>query len=399
MLLSKIGAGFAVGAASVFAARPALAAGGWTIVSVPPTGQNANLSGVSAPSDTDAWAVGTSNGAKNTGLGSKPLIDHWNGSAWSQATAPTIPGSVNLGAVSSSGANDAWAVGYYRIQRYTFYPLAIQWNGTAWATSASATSASATSALPGDTYLTGVTDISPTDAYAIGDNSPLASGELAHWNGTTWAQVTYPLPTNTGYDQTLNAISADGPNDVWAIGEYLLQVSQTNLRWETFALHWNGSKWSDVPMPLVPGSDNLFTYQLNSMDAISPTNVWAVGGSGDNASPYGGTPSNTLIEHWDGTAWSVVPSPSTGTDNLTGVTESATNNLWAVGYDTPSGATQPQTLTLNYNGTAWTTVASPDQGAPSVLTSASTTPGAAIIWTVGYSGLTGSFNPLALKNG
>jgi hypothetical protein len=152
-------------------------------------------------------------------------------------------------------------------------------------------------------------------------------------------------------------------------------------------------------MPLVPGSDNLFTYQLNSMDAISPTNVWAVGGSGDNASPYGGTPSNTLIEHWDGTAWSVVPSPSTGTDNLTGVTESATNNLWAVGYDTPSGATQPQTLTLNYNGTAWTTVASPDQGTPSVLTSVSTTPGAAIIWTVGYSGLTGSFNPLALKNG
>jgi hypothetical protein len=395
MLLSKIGAGFAVGAALVFAASPALAAGGWTIVSVPPTGQNANLSGVSAPSDTDAWAVGTSNGAKNTGLGSKPLIDHWNGNAWSQATAPAIPGSVNLGAVSSSGANDAWAVGYYRIQRYTFYPLAIQWNGTAWATSASATSA-----LPGDTYLTGVTDISPTDAYAIGDNSPLASGELAHWNGTTWAQVTYPLPTNTGYDQTLNAISADGPNDVWAIGEYLLQVSQTNLRWETFALHWNGSKWSDVPMPLVPGSDNLLTYQINAMDAISPTNVWAVGGSGDNASPYGGTPSNTLIEHWDGTAWSVVPSPSTGTnDSLTGVTESATNNLWAVGYDTPSGATQPQTLTLNYNGTAWTTVASPDQGAPSVLTSASTTPGAAIVWTVGYSGLTGSFNPLALKNG
>jgi hypothetical protein len=395
MLLTKIGTGFAVGAALILGASPALAAGGWTIASVPPTGQNANLSGVAAPSDTNAWAVGDSNGRAYTGLGSKALIDHWNGTAWSQATAPTIPGSADLLGVSSSGANDAWAIGYYRIQRYTFYPLALQWNGTAWTTSASATSA-----LPGDTVLNGVTDINPTDAYAFGDNSPLASGELAHWNGTTWSQVTYPLPTNTGYDQTLNAISADGPNDVWAIGEYLLQVSQTNLRWETFALHWNGSTWSDVPMPLVPGSDNLFTYQINSMDAISPTNVWAVGGSGDNASPYGGTPSNTLIEHWNGTAWSVVPSPSTGTnDNLTGVTESATNNLWAVGYDTPSGATQPQTLTLNYNGTAWTTVASPDQGSPSVLTSASTTPGAAIVWAVAYSGLTGSFNPLALRNG
>jgi len=58
MLLSKVGAGFAVGAALILSASPALAAGGWTIVSIPPTGQNANLQGVSATSDTDAWAVG-----------------------------------------------------------------------------------------------------------------------------------------------------------------------------------------------------------------------------------------------------------------------------------------------------------------------------------------------------
>ena len=243
-------------------------------------------------------------------------------------------------------------------------------------------------------------DISPTDAYAIGDNTPLASGELAHWNGTSWAQVTYPLPTNTGYPNTLNAISADGPNDVWITGSYMIQVSQTNLRYETFSLHWNGSTWSDVSMPKVSGSDNLLAYEFSSMQAISPTNVWAVGGSGDNVIGIGGSPSSTLIEHWNGKAWSIVPSPSPGTnDALTGVTESGTNNLWAVGYDTPSGQAQAQTLTLNYNGTAWTTVASPNQGSPSVLTSVSTTPGAAIVWAVGYSGLTGSFNPLVLQNG
>jgi len=395
MLLSKVGAGFAVGAALILSASPALAAGGWTIVSIPPTGQNANLQGVSATSDTDAWAVGNSNGAKNTGLGSRALIDHWNGTAWSQATAPTITGSVNLQAVSSSGASDAWAVGYQRPQRYTFVPLALQWNGTAWATSASASTA-----LPGDTYLVGVADISPTDAYAIGDNTPLASGELAHWNGTTWTRVSYPLPTNTGFPNTLNAISADGPNDVWITGSYMIQVSQTTLRYETFSLHWNGSTWSVVPMPKVTGSDNLLAYEFSSMDALSPANVWAVGGSGDNVIGIGGSPSNTLIEHWNGTAWSIVPSPSPGTNAaLTGVTSSSATNIWAVGYDTPAGATQPQTLTLNWNGTAWTTVASPNQGSLSVLTSVSTTPGAAIVWAVGYSGTTGSFNPLALENG
>ena len=113
-------------------------------------------------------------------------------------------------------------------------------------------------------------------------------------------------------------------------------------------------------MPEVPGSDHLLTYQIQSMDAISSTDVWAVGGSGDNASPYGGTLSNTLIEHYNGTAWSVVTSPDTGTnDNLTGVTETSPANLTAVGYATPPKGTGAQTLTMTWNGTAWAIEPSP----------------------------------------
>jgi hypothetical protein len=392
MLGFKLAIGAMAGAAVVLGASPALAAGGWTIVPAPPTGQNAVLAGVTAPSDTNAWAVGYSNAAAN-GLGAKMVIDHWNGSAWSQVTAPAITGSADLLATSSSGTSDAWAVGYSRVQRYTFYPLAIHWNGSAWSIS------SPTSVLPTDTILYGVTDISSTDAYAFGDNSALASGELAHWNGTSWSQVAYPLPTNTGYDQTLNAISADGPNDVWAIGEYLDQIG-SNLRWETFALHWNGAAWKDVTMPLVSGSDAELVYQINSMDAISPTNVWAAGGSGDNASPYGGTPSKTLIEHWNGSAWSVASSPNTGTnDNLTGVTETSPTSLTAVGYATPSGASGAQTLTMTWNGTSWAIGPSPNDGTPSVLTSVSTAPGDAVVQAVGYDGAEGSWNPLAMQSG
>ena len=107
----------------------------------------------------------------------------------------------------------------------------------------------------------------------------------------------------------------------------------------------------------------------------------------------------TLIEHWNGTAWSIVPSPSPGSDDLlTGVTTSnAASNVWAVGSDVPAGATQAQTLTLGWDGSAWTTVASPDAGRPSVLNSVSTSPGAAIVWAVGESGISGSFNPLAME--
>jgi hypothetical protein len=119
---------------------------------------------------------------------------------------------------------------------------------------------------------------------------------------------------------------AGEPSDVWIIGSYL--VGTTTLRWETFSDHWNGSTWTVVPMPTTPGTNNQFAYQFQSMDVSSPANIWAVGGSGDNASPYGGTPSNTLIEHYNGSAWSVVSSPNTGTaDSLNGVTATSATSV------------------------------------------------------------------------
>jgi hypothetical protein len=382
----------AVGATLVLTAGPAFAAGGWTIVSAPPAGQNAALAGVSEVSATDAWAVGISNAAPN-GLGAKPVIDNWNGTAWSQDTVTAPSSTTWLTGVSASSAADAWTVGWTEPQRYTIHPLAMHWNGTAWSVSASGTTA-----LPNDTYMVGVADISSADAYAIGDNSAFASGYLEQWNGTTWSEVKYPLPAGAASDTTLNAISANGPDDVWIVGGYL---DSANGRNETFSDHWNGTAWSLVSMPLVTGSDNQLTYQFNSIVANSPTDVWAVGGSGDNALEQGGSPSTTLIEHWNGSAWSIVPSPSPGTgDNLTGVTTSnASSSIWAVGHDTPSGATSAQTLTLNWNGTAWTTVTSPDNGSPSLLNAVSTLPGSSVIWAVGSSGASGSLNPLVLQNG
>ena len=176
------------------------------------------------------------------------------------------------------------------------------------------------------------------------------------------------------------------------MGTFLDSATHQN---ETFSEHFNGTAWSVVPMPLVSSSNINAFYLFNGIQANSPTDVWAVGES----SVVDSTTSSNLIEHWNGTAWSIVPSPSPGTgDSLTGVTTSnAANDVWAVGVTQPTGATQGQTLTLNWNGTAWTTVASPDAGSRSVLNSVSTSPGAAIVWAVGESGISGSFNPLAME--
>jgi hypothetical protein len=151
-------------------------------------------------------------------------------------------------------------------------------------------------------------------------------------------------------------------------------------------------------MPLEPGTNPNFEYIMNAVKANSPTDVWAVG----EAYNAGTDASTTLIEHYNGTAWSIVSSPSPGSGgDLTGVTTSnASNDVWAVGSYAPTGSSLAQTLTLNWNGNAWSTVASPDgSSGSSVLLSAATTPGAAIVQAVGLTGTSGALNPLVLENG
>ena len=367
----------AAGSALALGTGTAFAATGWTVVTAPPTGQNATLTGVATVSDSDAWAVGFRNGNAFTNVGAKVLIDTWNGTAWTQVATPATPqNTALLDAVSASSAADAWAVGRTQNNRSSLQGLALQWNGTAWSVSPSFAGALGAYAL-------GVADISPADAYAVGNNSSIPRGHLAHWNGTAWSSVTVPLPPNAPTNTTLNAISADGPNDVWAVGTFLNSVTE---QFDNFTIHFNGTAWTVVPMP-VSGS-------FDAIKANSPADVWAVGDQG-SGSPV------TAIAHFNGTAWSAVPSPSPGhIANLTGVTTSnAANNVWAVGSFTPAGATSPQTLTLNWNGTAWSVVASPNPASFDGLNAVATNPGAAIVWAVGSTGQSGSFNPLILQNG
>jgi hypothetical protein len=121
---------------------------------------------------------------------------------------------------------------------------------------------------------------------------------------------------------------------------------------------WNGSTWSIVASPN-PTNDGV----LNSVKCLSDTRCDAVG--------YGGSPAKTLVEHWNGTSWSIVPSPNpTGYSYLNGVTCASTTSCDAVGYS----ATSPNfltgsTLVEHWNGTSWSIVASPN-GPPGTTSAA-----------------------------
>src|SRR5258708_7095371 len=65
--------------------------------------------------------------------------------------------------------------------------------------------------------------------------------------------------------------------------------------------------------------------------AKSATNdVWAMGDSAEQQA----SPKHTLVEHWDGSQWSIVSSPSPGAKEniLSGITVNSTKDIWAVGY-------------------------------------------------------------------
>ncbi|HEX9312493.1 MAG TPA: hypothetical protein VGA30_06665 [Actinomycetota bacterium] len=130
--------------------------------------------------------------------------------------------------------------------------------------------------------------------------------------------------------------------------------------------------WHVVPSPS-PGD---LGSQLSGVAAISSTDAWAVGVAG-------GSPSRTLIEHWDGAEWSVVPSVDVGTLNsLSGVTALSSSDVWAVGQ---TFVTDYAPLIEHWDGSMWSLVPS-DPTVPSGGLSGISGTGPADIWAVGGTG-------------
>ena len=139
----------------------------------------------------------------------------------------------------------------------------------------------------------------------------------------------------------LYGVSADSPTDAWAVG---YQTTSTGAE-HTLIEHWNGTNWTVVPSPNA-GGDLLY-----SVSADSPTDAWAVGGT---TLPPTGTRKN-LVEHWNGTAWSLVAVPSTkkANDNLSSVVAFAANDVLTVGTDGTNESTANVPLLETWNGVTW----------------------------------------------
>ena len=124
---------------------------------------------------------------------------------------------------------------------------------------------------------------------------------------------------------------------MWAVGVYYTYVNNvTSL--QTLVEHWNGTAWTVVPSPNAVGMGTYANF-LSDVTSISANDIWAVGYTYSSPSPGG----QTLIEHWDGISWSIVPGPNLGTSpsELFGVAAVSANDVWAAGDYINTVATLP----------------------------------------------------------
>ena len=208
-----------------------------------------------------------------------------------------------------------------------------------------------------DNVLASVSAISATDAWAVGAYYPTGSQVLA-----TLAHhfdgirwTAFPLP-NVGTEQNvLQGVSLTSTGLAWAVGFY----ESGKFRQNTLIEHFDGAVWSVVPSPSPGARQNV----LYGVAAITDHDVWAVGAEEDSAGLW-----HTLTEHWDGAEWSVVRAldPGPSGNQLYSVKAIATNDVYAVGQQAgsqfPSGA-----LIEHWDGKSWSLMGAPSDPSASAL--------------------------------
>jgi hypothetical protein len=153
------------------------------------------------------------------------------------------------------------------------------------------------------------------------------------------------MPYVTGSsDDELTSVTAISSTDVWAVGSISAQ--------KTLIENWNGTSWSIVSSPNSTDPTNI----LNSISGDSANDIWAAGNHG-NSSQYTG---EGLVEHWNGSDWTIVTTPTSGQylGAFTGVAAVSTSSATAVGfYDDSNGVKAP--LVEQWNGSSWSVVTIP----------------------------------------
>jgi hypothetical protein len=282
----------------------------WTVMPSPTApGRPLIVQGLSCATTTFCVAVGYDFGSSAT----QTVIETWAGKKWKVTPSPNVGGDYLYG-VSCASRTFCVAVGRTAVSLDDDAPLILSWNGSHW-------SVDPNPSVNG--RLSGISCISPAMCIAAGFQNTTGGDLLEEWTGTGWALMQGAAVAST----ELTSISCADAKDCMAVG--LSFVSQPSSDIATFAEAWNGSMWAVTPTP------DATEYQ-NELDGVSCTSGQNCVGVGLDLSQSFAAP-QTMIESWNGAAWSLSSSPDHGqqlSNSLAAVSCADTNDCVAVGFFT-----------------------------------------------------------------
>lgn len=224
-----------------------------------------------------------------------------------------------------------------------------------------------------------LTCVTATDCWAVGSQATApqsSNGDstsqplIEHDTGAGFRAVS--TPQAPGDDGSLDAVTCVSADDCWAVGSYGAS-SENGPNLHPLVEHFDGTAWAVVP-GAVPPPD--YGGELSAVTCVGASECWAVGALADG----GG-----LIDEYEGHGWTAVTSaPIVSAATLSAVACASAGDCWAVGYD-PNCDCNP--LVAGYADGRWTVVHSPAFGTANteVLDSVACLP-AAHCWAVGWTG-------------
>jgi hypothetical protein len=327
-------------AGSVMAvAPPAGASPVWKVEASPnPSGSNGTaFGGVACPSTTSCYAVG------NYGVGSdvKTLAEHWNGSGWALMTTPSPSTYAFLSSVACPAKKSCYAVGTQQTVSGT-KPLIEHWNGTLWGIEGSPSVPSTT------TSLNAIACPSNTSCFAVSDYSSGSDvkGLIEHWNGSAWSIMSSPNPTSY---VLLAGIACAGTSSCYAAGS-------STVAGKTLVEHWDSHSWSVMS---TPNPSTSTATALSTITCPSSTSCFAVGTATTSTV-------HDLVLRWNGHTWTIVGSPQpSGSTSMTpnSITCPSTTSCFIVGFWDHSVSSASKSLIEHWNGSSWSLMTSPNPGA------------------------------------
>ncbi len=264
------------------------------------------------------------------GAGSSTLVMTWNGTTWSVTPSPNPSTAVGsfLSGVTCKTATYCVTVGSW------YYDITV------------------TNPLGGQSL------------YSVYE--PL----IETWDGSSWKITPSPNPTSSPHDADLYGVSCKSVRFCVAVGTYdnfvpIGQATGPNINL-TLVEMWNGRSWTITPSPNQPDSTSAQYNELQSVSCATKSDCMAVGATGEAS--YGDQ--RNLIEAWNGSIWTIQTNPNQGdptanegedNNGLVGVSCNR-GTCVAVGEWENYAVVQPQTSTLieTWDGTSWSLTPSPN---------------------------------------